>query len=315
MNPEIIARAGWGAQPPTSTTALEGDSEGWIIHWLGDPMTVAGDAQILRSVQRYHMEHNGWSDIGYNFAVGQDGRLYELRGWDVAGAHAGTRRINRRSHGLLFIIAKGQQPSPAARASAEALIATRPGRVRPHGEVRPGGTECPGPDLIRFAAVNDRYRNEPKENPVNQIELDPQQVAELQQLLNDHGNAGLAVDGVFGPLTLSAAVGYVHQAKNLIAGQVLTIAEQRDTIGRGIDYATRLEATIAQLEADLEACRAAAPPGLTGDQERLIGVGAAFETLAATLRQVDQLAGDGPCVLRSVHERRPVLARPAGSDG
>ena len=29
----------------------------------------------------------GWDDIGYNFVIGGDGRVYEGRGWDRVGAH------------------------------------------------------------------------------------------------------------------------------------------------------------------------------------------------------------------------------------
>ena len=31
---------------------------------------------------------SGWSDIGYNFLVGEDGNIYEGRGWGKVGAHA-----------------------------------------------------------------------------------------------------------------------------------------------------------------------------------------------------------------------------------
>lgn len=34
------------------------------------------------------MDVNGWSDIGYNFVVGEDGLVYEGRGWSTVGAHA-----------------------------------------------------------------------------------------------------------------------------------------------------------------------------------------------------------------------------------
>lgn len=29
----------------------------------------------------------GWSDIGYSFVIGEDGNVYEGRGWDTVGAH------------------------------------------------------------------------------------------------------------------------------------------------------------------------------------------------------------------------------------
>lgn len=31
----------------------------------------------------------GWADIGYNFLVGEDGHIYEGRGWETLGAHTG----------------------------------------------------------------------------------------------------------------------------------------------------------------------------------------------------------------------------------
>lgn len=47
------------------------------------------------------MDHNGWDDIGYNFLVGDDGNIYEGRGWGIKGAH--SPKYNANSLGICFI--------------------------------------------------------------------------------------------------------------------------------------------------------------------------------------------------------------------
>lgn len=51
-------------------------------------------------MQTFHMNTNGWDDIGYNFIVGGDGLVYEGRGYKV-GAH--TKNFNRGSLFIAFI--------------------------------------------------------------------------------------------------------------------------------------------------------------------------------------------------------------------
>ena len=43
---------------------------------------------FVRHTQTFHIERNGWWDIGYSFLVGGDGNAYEGRGWDGIGAFA-----------------------------------------------------------------------------------------------------------------------------------------------------------------------------------------------------------------------------------
>lgn len=47
------------------------------------------------------MDDLDWSQVGYNFLVGGDGRVYEGRGWDYVGAH--TFKYNRISICIAFI--------------------------------------------------------------------------------------------------------------------------------------------------------------------------------------------------------------------
>jgi hypothetical protein len=63
--------------------------------------TVGECAAIVRSYQNYHIDCNGWNDIGYNFLIGEDGNVYEGRGWEAVGAHAPT--YNTRSIGICII--------------------------------------------------------------------------------------------------------------------------------------------------------------------------------------------------------------------
>ena len=58
-------------------------------------------AAIVRAYQNYHIDSNGWNDIGYNFVVGEDGNVYEGRGWEAVGAHAPT--YNTKSIGICII--------------------------------------------------------------------------------------------------------------------------------------------------------------------------------------------------------------------
>eukprot|EP00918_Siedleckia_nematoides_P097806 GHVU01214239.1.p1 GENE.GHVU01214239.1~~GHVU01214239.1.p1 ORF type:complete len:280 (+),score=9.69 GHVU01214239.1:50-889(+) len=100
---QLVTRSGWGARPPTSTTAMSLPvSRLFIHHGTGSACTTqATCSSIVRGYQNYHMDSNGWSDIAYNYLVGEDGRVYEGRGWARQGAH--TSGYNSIAVAICFI--------------------------------------------------------------------------------------------------------------------------------------------------------------------------------------------------------------------
>ncbi|KAG8176295.1 hypothetical protein JTE90_011279 [Oedothorax gibbosus] len=72
------------------------------MHTVSDPCRTK--PQCMRNVQflqDFHMDNRGWSDIGYSFMVGGDGRIYEGIGWTETGAH--SINFNTNSIGVAFI--------------------------------------------------------------------------------------------------------------------------------------------------------------------------------------------------------------------
>ncbi len=94
--PPIVLRAGWGADETIVRSApWYADRIGFAVvhHTAGaQPSTPAQSAAIVRGIQRYHVQGNGWNDIGYNFLVDRFGQVFEGRAGGIArnvvGAHA-----------------------------------------------------------------------------------------------------------------------------------------------------------------------------------------------------------------------------------
>ena len=94
--PPIVLRSGWGADETIVRSApWYADRIGFAVvhHTAGaQPSTPAQSAAIVRAIQRYHVQGNGWNDIGYNFLVDRFGQVFEGRAGGIArnvvGAHA-----------------------------------------------------------------------------------------------------------------------------------------------------------------------------------------------------------------------------------
>jgi hypothetical protein len=95
-SPSIVSRSGWGADEeivrakPTFAPAVRL----LVVHHTAgtNAYSRAQAAAIVRGIEVYHVQGNGWNDIGYNFLVDRFGTVYEGRGGgidrNVIGAHA-----------------------------------------------------------------------------------------------------------------------------------------------------------------------------------------------------------------------------------
>lgn len=113
----ITSRADWDATPWTSqpyTVKIEERTHFLVHYWgSGSPRNKSG-AALAKEVEAVHL-NNGWSGIGYNFVVGQDGGILEARGWNLVGAHCPTR--NRDGIGVFVAVGGDDEPTDAAKAS------------------------------------------------------------------------------------------------------------------------------------------------------------------------------------------------------
>ncbi|XP_011197145.2 peptidoglycan-recognition protein LB [Zeugodacus cucurbitae] len=154
-NWRLITRAEWGARTPTSVANFTGPAPYVILHHSYQPgvcRTEDACKASMRSMQNFHMNSHGWPDIGYSFAVGGDGNVYEGRGYDVVGAHAPN--YNSRSIGLLLIgnFMEELPPAPMLQVAQDFIkYSMEEGHLRDdyilHGHRQVRNTECPGDAL------------------------------------------------------------------------------------------------------------------------------------------------------------------------
>jgi hypothetical protein len=184
--PSIVSRAGWGADESLRTGCSNGTYDttvkaAVIHHTAGsNDYTAAQSASIVRGIYAYHVQGNGWCDIGYNFLIDKYGTIFEGR-WGgiempVHGAHAGL--WNTDTMGVSFMMNTSTvMPSDLSLVSAFSLLAWKLGGfyrdpegsttvagvnlrvIFGHGEVM--STDCPGTNLrARMQEIRDRVLGE-----------------------------------------------------------------------------------------------------------------------------------------------------------
>ena len=204
--PSILTRSQWGARPPAVTPTIAADLKIAVVHHSVTNNTYSREEvpALLRAIQTYHMDVQGWNDIAYNMAVDRFGRIWEARaggvGENVIGGHA--QGFNTYSAGVMVLgDFSSAQPSQAAVDAVADVIGWRFAneqidvrgttqftslggprytsgtvvqlpRIVGHRDV--GVTSCPGSELyrrlgeirVKAAAHFDRYISEQPEDPL-----------------------------------------------------------------------------------------------------------------------------------------------------
>ena len=145
---DIISRAEWGARAPRNRQTVSwSQRREVVVHYSEGPTT-----QTPRSIQDYHRgPSRGWADIGYNFLVDVQGRIYEGRGWLTVGAHAPDH--NTSGIGVCMIGRDGDATAAAERSIRWLYdeACRRAGRsLRKLGHRDVYATSCPGDQLYKW---------------------------------------------------------------------------------------------------------------------------------------------------------------------
>uniref|UniRef100_F7DQG1 Peptidoglycan recognition protein 1 n=1 Tax=Equus caballus TaxID=9796 RepID=F7DQG1_HORSE len=136
----IVPRREWRALPSTCKQRLDLPVRCVVVsHTAGSPCdTPASCMRQVQNVQHYHVRTRGWCDVTYNFLIGEDGLVYEGRGWDIQGAHAGGG-WNSKSIGISFMgNYMDRAPPQRALRAAQSLLAcgVARGALSPNYEVK-----------------------------------------------------------------------------------------------------------------------------------------------------------------------------------
>ncbi|WP_367391798.1 N-acetylmuramoyl-L-alanine amidase [Lewinella sp. LCG006] len=122
--PGLESRTEWcpsgdcpGQTSPTPTNVTH-----MIVHHSAGTNSANDWAAIVRAIWDYHVNGNGWSDIGYNYLVDPNGVIYEGRGYNILGAH-----FCGMNSGTMGVCMMGDftdiEPTNAALESLERLLA------------------------------------------------------------------------------------------------------------------------------------------------------------------------------------------------
>jgi len=180
----VTSRSGWGARNAGTICGSRHNPRWVTIHHTVTPTPDSVSApQRMRGIQAYHIDSNGWCDIGYHFVVGHDGTVYQGRAsHEYTGAHVGGH--NTDNVGVSYMgDFTSVTPSTAMYEAGGRIVGWLTStygipldrsRVRGHREW--GSTACPGnslyPTLQRILDLAGGGDVEPEPEPEWDVQID-----------------------------------------------------------------------------------------------------------------------------------------------
>ncbi len=166
--PKLVSRNIWGASYGLSDSKQYKNDPAYadvthlIVHHGSSPNVASNWAAVVASYFDYHVNTNGWSDIGYNYLVAPDGTIFVGRGGgdNVIGAHYCGK--NTHTMGVCMIGTYNDVlPTDTALQSLVKILAwkAKKEKINPNGAALLGGgsiisnidghrsgcaTDCPG---------------------------------------------------------------------------------------------------------------------------------------------------------------------------
>jgi hypothetical protein len=91
--PAMVTRDQWGPGFTPRVAASYGEVQMAFVHHTVNANDYAPEdsAGIVLGIAKYHRDHNGWNDIGYNFLVDKYGQIFEGRGGGIDQAVIGAQ--------------------------------------------------------------------------------------------------------------------------------------------------------------------------------------------------------------------------------
>jgi hypothetical protein len=147
----IYSRADWGARAPRCASGSMTPNRATIHHTVTPTNDSMSPQARLRQIQAFHQDSRGWCDIGYNYLISRDGRVWRARGATTVGAHVSNS--NTGNIGISFMGTHTSTAPTATQMCNTARLLRRLSmdfggvdlnRTDVKGHRQYGGTACPG---------------------------------------------------------------------------------------------------------------------------------------------------------------------------